>query len=502
MNRIKIFDTTLRDGEQSPGASLNTQEKIQIALALEKMGVDIIEAGFAIASKDDFKAISEISKKVKKSTICSLARAKKEDINEAVKALKSAKKKRIHIFLATSDIHLKYKLKMTKEEALDQIKKMISYAASQIADIEFSPEDAYRSDRSYLFKVIETAIKAGASTINIPDTVGYAMPEEFGNLITEIYKKVPNINKATISVHCHNDLGMASANSLTAIKNGAGQVECTVNGIGERAGNAALEEIVMSLKTKSDYFKVNTNIDSREISKVSKLVSNLTGIPVQPNKAIVGANAFSHEAGIHQHGVLCKRETYEIMNAKDIGLDSNELVLGKHSGKHGLISRLKKMGVILDKKQTEEVLNRFKELADKKKYVYDQDILALVSDQLQVAGQKYNLKLLQVLCGSKIRPTATVSLKDEKGKVKEVSITANGPIDAIYSAIDKITDRENKLLEFSMKAITKGKDAQAEVLTKIEYKGKVFAGYGASSDIIEASAKSYLNAVNNSLIKK
>ena len=502
MKSIKIFDTTLRDGEQSPGASLNTQEKIQIALALEKMGVDVIEAGFAIASPDDFKAINEIAKQVKKSTICSLARAKKGDIDAAAEALKPAKNKRIHTFLATSDVHLRYKLKMSKEQALKQIKSMVKYASSKVDDVEFSPEDAVRTNRDYLYKVITAAIESGATTINVPDTVGYTTPGEYGQLIKDIIANVPNIIKATISVHCHNDLGTAVANSLSAVRAGAGQVECTINGLGERAGNASLEEVVMNLKTRRDYFQTGTATKTKEIAKVSKLVSNLTGIPVQPNKAIVGANAFAHEAGIHQHGVLCKRETYEIMNAKDIGLDSNELVLGKHSGKHGLASRLKNLGIILKKDQFDEVFKRFKELADKNKNIYDQDLLALVSDQLQISGQKYNLELLQVTCGNKLRPTATVSLRDDKGKIKETSTIADGPIAAVFHAIDKITGKENKLLEFSMKAITSGKDALAEVLTKIERGGKVYAGYGASDDIIQASAKSYLNALNNSLISE
>ena len=499
MSKIKIFDTTLRDGEQSPGASLNTAEKIQIALALEKMNVDVIEAGFPIASPDDFKAVNEIAKRVKKSVVCGLARATKEDIEAAYKAIKPAKKKRIHTFLATSDVHLKYKLKMTREQALKQIQEMVKFARSKVDDVEFSPEDAFRTEPEFLFQVVETAIKAGASTVNIPDTVGYATPLEFGELIADIRCNVPNIKEAIISVHCHNDLGLAVANSLAAVKNGAGQIECTVNGLGERAGNAALEEVVMALRTRKDYFKTDINIKVKEISGISKLVSNLTGMPVQPNKAIVGDNAFAHEAGIHQHGVLSKRETYEIMKAEDIGLTSNELVLGKHSGKHGLISRLKGLGIALDKKQLQEIFTRFKELADKKKKIYDEDLLALVSDHLQTEEQKYSLKLLQVICGSRIRPTATVSLKDKEGKVHEVSIIADGPIDAVYRAIDSIIKEDNELLEFSIKAITSGKDAQAEVFTKIRKKGKVYCGYGSSNDVILASAKSYLNALNNSL---
>jgi len=500
MNSIKIFDTTLRDGEQSPGASLNTAEKIQIALALEKMKVDVIEAGFAIASPDDWRAVNLIAKKIKNSTVCSLARAKKEDIDAAFEAIKPAKKKRIHVFLATSDLHLEYKLKITREQAMKQIEEMVAYAKTKTPDIEFSAEDAFRSDHNFLFKVIEVAIKAGATTINVPDTVGYATPEEFGNLIAEIKKNVPNINQAVISVHCHNDLGLAVANSLAAIKNGAEQVECTINGLGERAGNAALEEIVMALKTRKNYFQANTKINTKEISRISKLVSNLTGILIQPNKAIVGENAFAHEAGIHQHGVLCNRETYEIMKAEDIGLSSNELVLGKHSGKHALIDRLKKQGIVLDKEQVEDVFKKFKELADKKKKVFDEDLRALVSDRLQTEEEKFSLELLQVICGNKLRPTATVSLKDEKGEIKELSMIADGPIDAVYHAIDKIIGEENELLEFSMKAITAGKDAQAEVFTKIKRNDKIYSGYGASNDIILASAKSYLNALNNSLI--
>lgn len=500
MKRIKIFDTTLRDGEQSPGASLNTQEKIQIALSLEKMGVDVIEAGFAFASPDDFKAVNEIAKKIKKSTVCSLARAKENDITAAYEAIKPARKKRIHLFLATSNVHLQYKLKISKEQALKQIDKMVRFARKKVTDVEFSPEDAFRTERKFLFKVVETAIKAGASTLNIPDTVGYATPQEFGQLIADIQKNVPNVKRAVISTHCHNDLGMATANSLAAVKNGAGQVECTVNALGERAGNASLEEVVMALKTRKGYYQVTNNIKTKEIARISKLVSNLTGIPVQPNKAIVGANAFAHEAGIHQHGVLCKRETYEIMRAQDIGLRSNDLVLGKHSGKHGLIWKVKSLGITLNKEQTDEVFKKFKELADKKKKVYDADLLALISDQLTTEEQKYNLELLQVVCGNRLRPTATISLKNNKGKIQETSVIADGPVDAIYHAIDKITKQKNELLEFSMKAITSGKDAQAEVLTKIRKNKKTYSGYGASNDIIVASAKSYLNALNNSLV--
>ncbi len=377
MPKIIIFDTTLRDGEQSPGASLTPTEKLQIALGLEKMRVDVIEAGFPIAASSEFKAVNEIAKKVKNSIVCALARAKKEDIKIAIEAIKPAKKKRIHLFLASSDIHLKYKLKITRREALKQIKEMITFAKKAVNDIEFSPEDATRSEPLFLFKVIEKAIASGAKTINIPDTVGYALPEKFGELIAEIKKNVSNIKKATISVHCHNDLGLATANSLAGIKNGASQVECTINGLGERAGNAALEEIVMALKVRRDYFQAETGIVTREIAKISKLVSHLTGIPVQPNKAIVGANAFCHEAGIHQHGILNKRETYEIMRAEDVGLRS-QLVLGKHSGKHGFEDKLKKIGIRLDKKQLERAFQKFKKLADKKKNISDEELLKLL----------------------------------------------------------------------------------------------------------------------------
>lgn len=379
MRKIKIFDTTLRDGEQSPGASLNIAEKIQIALALEKMRVDVIEAGFAIASPDDFKAINQIAKKIKNSVVCSLARAKKQDIEAAYQAIKPANKKRIHTFLAASDIHLKHKLRISREEALKQIAEMVKFAKSKTGDIEFSPEDAFRANKNFLFKAIETAINAGATTINIPDTVGYATPKEFGKLVADICKNVLNIKKVIISVHCHNDLGMATANSLSAVKNGAKQVECTINGLGERAGNAALEEIVMALKTRKDYFQAETNIKTKEILNISKLVSNLTEILVQPNKAIIGENAFAHEAGIHQHGVLQKRETYEIIKAEDIGLNSNELVLGKHSGKHGLINRLNKIGITIKEEQTTEIFIKFKSLADRKKKISDDDLINLIS---------------------------------------------------------------------------------------------------------------------------
>ena len=500
MKTIKIFDTTLRDGEQSPGATLNTQEKIQIALALEKMKVDVIEAGFAIASPDDFNAINKIARKVKNSTICSLSRAIPKDIEAAAQAVKPAKHPRIHTFISTSDIHLKYQMKTTQKAALEQAKKAVKLARKLCSDVEFSAMDASRTNIEYLCRVIKAVIQEGATTINIPDTVGYSIPEEFGKFIKQIIERIPEFKQnITLSVHCHNDLGLATANSLSAIQNGATQVECAINGLGERGGNTALEEVVMAIRTRKDFFKTKTSIRTKEISKISKLVANSTGIIVQPNKAIVGSNAFAHESGIHQDAILKKRETFEIMCAQDIGLEDNSLVLGKHSGRAALNDKLKKLDFNLNKNEILEVFQKFKELADKKKEIYDEDLVALVSDKLQTEGQKYNLELLQVICGNKARPTATISLQDDQGKIHETSQIADGPIDAIYRAIDEILGTETKLLEFSIKAITEGKDAQAEVITRIKKKNKTYSGYGASNDIIVASAKSYLNAINNSL---
>jgi 2-isopropylmalate synthase len=506
---INIFDTTLRDGEQCPGASLNHDEKLKIAVQLEKLGVDIIEAGFPIASPDDFRAVNAIAKVVKKSTICGLARATEKDIQTAFEAIKPAKKKRIHLFLATSDMHLKYKLKMTRAEALVKIAAMVKFARSLCADVEFSPEDASRSDPRFLWQALETAIKAGAATLNIPDTVGYSTPAEFGELIKNIRKNTRGVKNVTISVHCHDDLGLAVANSLEAVRNGARQVECTINGIGERAGNTSLEEIVMAIKTRKDIFKdLKTNIRTKEIYRSSKLVSNLTGFVIPPNKAIVGSNAFAHESGIHQHGILAKRETYEIMKAQDIGLDRNRLVLGKHSGRAALIARMIELGFQLTQNEIDKTFNRFKMLADKKKEIFDEDLEALVMNEISEAAAEWKVETVEVIAGNKKKPFAEVVLRNSTGKKFKKTSRGTGPVDAAYSAVNKVIGEKVKLLEFRMDAVSEGIDAQATVAVKVETEdglssearrakgGKTYTGKGSHTDIVVASVKSYVNALN------
>ena len=503
MDKIIIFDTTLRDGEQSPGASLDTQKKLEIAHQLARLGVDIIEAGFPVSSPGDFDAVKKISSQVKGPTICGLARATKLDIDTAYRAIGPAKKKRIHVFLATSKIHMKYKLKKAKEEILHQAVESVKYAKRLVFDIEFSPEDASRTEKGFLFKVVEAAIAAGATTINIPDTVGYAIPEEFGRLIKEIKENVFNINRIVLSVHCHNDLGLAVANSLAAVRNGAGQVECTINGLGERAGNASLEEIVMALRTRRDFLDKSTNIKTEEIYKSSRLISKLTGIVVQPNKAIVGQNAFRHEAGIHQDGILKRRATYEIMRPKDIGLEAvGGLVLGKHSGRHAFSERLRKLGFHLGPAQIDKLFfERFKKLADKKKEIFDEDLIALVEEEISVTPKIWQLVSLEVKSGNKITPRATIKLKS-KGKAFTKVSSGDGPVDACYRAIDKITGIKGKLLDYSIQAVTRGKDALGEVRLIVKVKGKEISGRSASTDIIEASAKAYLDAINKLLYRR
>ena len=499
MKHIIIFDTTLRDGEQSPGASLDMKAKIEIAKQLARLGVDVIEAGFPIASKGDFDAVREISAAVKGPSICGLARAKKEDIDICAKAVKPAKKSRIHVFLATSKIHMKYKLKKAEEEILKQAAEFVKYARRFSDDIEFSPEDASRSEIDFLCRVIEAVIKAGAKTVNIPDTVGYATPLEFGNLVRTIKTKVPNSSKAIISVHCHNDLGLGVSNSLAAIQNGAEQIECTINGLGERAGNASLEEIVMTLKTRQDIFKCSTSIKTDELYKTSRLVSKLTGIVVQPNKAIVGRNAFSHEAGIHQDGILKKRSTYEIMKPEDIGFGGTRLVLGKHSGKHAFKERLKKLGVDLSEEDIVKAFERFKNLADKKKEVFDEDILTIIEDEIVSVPETYSITGFEYKSGKNIEPRTTIELK-KGGSVKKQSSSGDGPVDACYKAIEKITGVKFDLLDYSLKAATGGKDALGEVSVRVKASSGIeLSGRGASTDIVEASAKAYVNAVNKFL---
>lgn len=495
MRKIKIFDTTLRDGEQSPGASMNVDEKIQVAKQLKKLGVDIIEAGFPIASPGDFEAVNRISQEVKGVVIAGLCRARDEDIERAAEALKPAEQKRIHTFIATSDIHLKYKLRMDREQVLEAAIKAVKKARQYTDDVEFSAEDATRSDWDYLCKVTEEVIKAGATTVNIPDTVGYTIPQEYGELIEYLMNKVPNIDKATISVHCHNDLGLAVANSLTAILKGAGQVECTINGIGERAGNASMEEIVMALKVRNDFFKADTNIVTQEIYRTSRLVSKITGMIVQPNKAIVGANAFAHEAGIHQDGVLKERTTYEIMRPEDIGIPSSKIVLGKHSGRHAFKARLEELGYSLSEEELNRTFERFKKLADQKKYIFNEDIEALVSDEVLRITEVYQLIDLEVSSGVNKKPTATVKLKIN-GEEKELTITGDGPVDAVYKAITELTGSKAELNKFEIKAITGGTDALGEVTVILEEAGHTVRGHGSDTDIIIASAKAYINALN------
>lgn len=495
MRIIKIFDTTLRDGEQSPGCSMNVEEKVTIAKQLSQLGVDIIEAGFAISSPGDFEAIQRIAREVEGPVICSLARARAEDIERAAAAIADAPRKRIHTFLSTSDIHLEHQFKMTREEAKARAVQMVQKARSYVEDVEFSPMDATRSDAGYLYTVLEAVIDAGAGTINIPDTVGFATPEEFGALIKGIRENVRNIQHAVISVHCHNDLGLAVANSLTAIKNGAGQVECTINGIGERAGNASLEEVVMALRTKGGVYDADTRVKTEEIMKTSRLLTRITGMQVQANKAIVGANAFAHESGIHQDGLLKEKSTYEIISPESVGLGQSQLVMGKHSGRHAFRSRLKEMGYDLNEEEVNHAFERFKKLADQKKEVYEDDLNAIVSDEISKQNELFRLKSLYVESGTQVSPTATIELETEGKVIKEIG-KGDGPVDAVYKTLDKLTRNKGKLLSYQVSAITGGTDAQGEVTVKLEENGKVVAGHGSDTDILIASAKAYLNALN------
>ncbi len=496
--RIIIFDTTLRDGEQSPGASMNKAEKLSLARQLEKLKVDVIEAGFPITSQGDFEAVSLISKEVRGLTVAALARAEKVDIDRAWGAIKGAADPRIHIVIATSDLHLQYKLKKTRSEVLEIIQRAVSHARRYTSNIEFSAEDASRTDPSFLARAAQTAIKAGATTINIPDTVGYALPEEFGELIRTVREKVSDDGRVVWSVHCHNDLGLAVANSLAAIHNGARQVEVTINGIGERAGNTSLEELVMAIHTRKDRMPYTTKIEKKQIYSASRLVSRITGLVVQANKAVVGANAFAHESGIHQDGVLKKRTTYEILTPKDIGLDKSILVLGKHSGRHAFQDRLKDMGYVLNQEDMQKVFDRFKELADKKKEVVNEDIEALIADEILMIPDTFKLIYLSVISGNMAVPTATVKI-EVNGEIIQKAGFGVGPIDATFNTINKIIrtrTKVGKLLSFSVNAITGGMDAQGQVNVRLEQGGKIVLGKGSDSDIITASAKAYLNALN------
>jgi 2-isopropylmalate synthase len=509
-DRIIIFDTTLRDGEQCPGATLNIDEKLVIAKQLARLGVDIIEAGFAFASPGDFESVKKIAEKVGTENgpvICSLARAIKADIEAAAEALKPAVHGRIHTFISTSDIHLEYQLRKSRAEVLAIAQDMVAYAKSFMDDVEFSPMDAARTDPEYLYQVLESAIAAGATTVNIPDTVGYTTPSEFGAMIKGIIENVPNIDKAIISVHGHNDLGLAVANFLEAVKNGARQLECTINGIGERAGNAALEELVMALHVRRQYFNPFlgraenseaslTNIDTKQIYKTSRLVSNLTGMLVQPNKAIVGANAFAHESGIHQDGVLKNKLTYEIMDAQLIGLSDNQIVLGKHSGRNAFRTRLKELGFELSENDLNKAFVRFKEVADKKKEISDWDLEAIVNDEIQQAPDLFKVELVQVSCGSNAQPTATVTLRTPDGEELTDAAIGTGPVDAVYKAINRVVNVQNELIEFSVQSVTGGIDALGEVTIRLRHESRVFSGHAANTDIIVASAQAYVNALN------
>lgn len=499
---IRIFDTTLRDGEQSPGVSLSINEKIEIGRQLTKLGVDVIEAGFPIASPGDFEAVEALAKDLKGVTLAALARASQKDIEAAGNALAKAENPCIHTFIATSDIHLKYKLKKSPEEVLEAAVAAVKYAKKFTEEVEFSAEDATRSNIDYLCRIVEAVIKAGATSVNLPDTVGYCLPNEYGSFISQIMNRVPNVDQAIISVHCHNDLGLGVANSLAAIENGARQIECTINGIGERAGNAALEELVMAINTRKDSLSYQLNINTQQIYRTSRLVSTLTGMTVQPNKAIVGANAFAHESGIHQDGVLKERTTYEIMDPTSIGLSENKIVLGKHSGRHAFKDRLKDLGYEFSEEEIDKFFVQFKELADRKGEIFDKDIEALIETEISAVDETYCLEYFHISSGNKLIPTATVRLKTAQGIIQDASC-GGGPVDAVYQAINRLTQVEDvKLLDYTIEAVTAGKDALGEVTVKIEKNGRIFTGRGISTDVIESSTRAYLNAINRSLAIK
>ncbi|MHB0913573.1 MAG: 2-isopropylmalate synthase [Armatimonadota bacterium] len=493
--KIVIFDTTLRDGEQSPGASMNIEEKLEVARQLARLNVDVIEAGFPISSPGDFEAVKLVAQQIKGPAIAGLCRAMNADIDRAWEALKYAEKPRIHTFIATSDIHLKYKLKKSRDEVLDYAVDAVKRAKSYCDDVEFTAEDASRTDMDYLCQVVEAAIEAGATTINIPDTVGYAIPHEYAEIVRALVTRVPNIGKAIISVHCHNDLGLATASSLAAVHAGAGQVECTLNGIGERAGNAALEEVVMALDTRKDVFGVTTGVNTKEIYRTSRLVCDVTGLQVQVNKAVVGSNAFAHEAGIHQHGVLQERSTYEIMDPEMIGVTESKLVLGKHSGRHAFEARLSELGYELGKEELDKAFARFKEVADKKKEIFDEDLEALVADEVHTIPEAYHLEYMTVLTTLEGVPTATIRITGEDGELIECGMGV-GSVDAVYKTIDKMVQVEHSLIDYTVKSVTGGTDALGEVTVKLGSGKNVYTGRGASLDIVEASAKAYIQAIN------
>jgi len=499
--RVKIFDTTLRDGEQAPGFSMNIEEKLILARQLAKLGVDVIEAGFPIASPGDYESVKRVSQEVKGVVVAGLCRSNQKDIERAADALKHAEQPRIHTFIATSEIHMKYKLQMEPQAVLESAVEAVKFARRFTDDVEFSAEDATRTELDFLCRVVEAVIEAGATTVNIPDTVGYTMPSEYRKRIHYLFEKVPNIHKATISVHCHNDLGLAVANSIAAVEAGARQVECTINGIGERAGNASLEEIVMALKTRHDLFGLESSINTEEIYRSSQLVSRITGVYVQPNKAIVGKNAFAHEAGIHQHGVLANPLTYEIMTPQSVGVPVNRLVLGKHSGRHALKEHLEELGFQLDDEILNKVFEKFKKVADRKKEVFDEDLIIMAEEEVMAIPRSFEMEYIHVSSGNQVLPTATLRLKRGDEALQDSAI-GDGPVDATYKAIERITGVQGKLLSYQIRAITKGKDALGEVTVKVQFNGTVMIGRGSSTDVLEASARAYLNAVNKYLYKQ
>ena len=505
-DRLIVFDTTLRDGEQSPGAALNVNEKVEIAHALQQMGVDVIEAGFPISSPGDFRAVQRISREIRECVVCGLTRANRKDIDAAAEALSEAARPRIHTGLGVSDVHIRYKLRTTPEEALERGVEAVQYAKRFVEDVQYYTEDAGRADPEYLYRVLEAVVAAGATVLNIPDTTGYASPEEFGALIQGIFDHVPNLDKAIVAVHCHNDLGMATANTLAAVKYGARQVEVTMNGIGERAGNTSLEEVVMAVRTRRDQFGVDTGIDARRIYPVSRLVSQLTGIPVQPNKAIVGANAFAHSSGIHQDGVLKERTTYEIINPRDVGVPDSEIVLSARSGRAGLRHRLTDLGYTLDAGQFEKVYQRFLVVADKKKTVDTRDLEAIIADEVQLFFEEtYHLEHVQISCGDHSIPTATVQIRGPDGQIYCDADHGTGPVDAVYRAINRVIGEPNELIEFSVQAVTEGINAVGRVTIRIQaeepvkengWERRVFSGRGSDTDIVVASAKAFMFALN------
>jgi 2-isopropylmalate synthase len=499
MDKVIIFDTTLRDGEQAAGGSLNVQEKLEIAHQLEKLGVDVIEAGFPVTSPGDFEAVRLIAEEIRTPSICVLTHANIKAIDDSWNAVKGASNPRIHIVLSSSEIHLFYQLRKSREEITEMSRSTVAHARKYTDNIEFSAMDASRTDPAYIYELLKEVIDAGATTVNIPDTVGYAMPPQFGGLIEDVLKNVPNIDRAVVSIHCHNDLGLAVANSLEAIKRGARQVEGTVNGIGERAGNAALEEIVMAIKTRSDYYNLETNIDTTQFYRTSRLVSDLTGFQVQLNKAIVGGNAFRHSSGLHVDGMIKMSGTYEIMDPKSVGIPSSSLVLGKTSGRHAFRERLSELGYSLNNEDLNRAFVAFKELADKKKDITDKDIESLVAEEQRTVSEEYHLDRLQVTCGDRGMPTAAVRLKGPDGKIVEDAALGTGPVDAVYQAINRIVGVPNALSEFTVKSITEGIDAIGEVLIRIESDGVTYTGRGADTDIIVSSAKAYINALNRLL---